>query len=305
MNTASRMESTGQRDRIQISAETANLLVNAGKSDWIVPRAEKIVAKGKGELSTFWLMLEGRDGQSIVSGGGSHGDDDNSHAEKNAMLTTANGEDSLRDIACTAFTPKIQRMIDWNVDLLTRLMHGIVARRRARKLVQRTHDETDVARERELASNEQFHRDDGITVLDEVKDYIELPDFDKTMAREEVDPDSIELDPRIGFQLHDYVSAIAAMYRKCIHCFIVFFNAKAQLTLCRIIPIGENPFHNFEHASHGESFCLFVCRTFVLLYWFCLPDFLLALMPKHHFLFVIALCVMLTGKLSLRSPHLQ
>ena len=47
MNTASRMESNGVRDKIQVSQETADLLMAAGKEEWLAPRREKIVAKGK------------------------------------------------------------------------------------------------------------------------------------------------------------------------------------------------------------------------------------------------------------------
>jgi Adenylate and Guanylate cyclase catalytic domain len=56
MNTASRMESTGTKDKIQISQDTANLLKAAGKESWISPRDEKVLAKGKGELQTYWLV---------------------------------------------------------------------------------------------------------------------------------------------------------------------------------------------------------------------------------------------------------
>lgn len=50
MNTAARIESTGERGRIQISQDTADLLIAAGKSDWISKRENKINAKGKGEM---------------------------------------------------------------------------------------------------------------------------------------------------------------------------------------------------------------------------------------------------------------
>merc|ERR1711935_1033179 len=53
VNTAARMESNGARGRIHISQETANLLNEAGKSSWVTEREDKIVAKGKGELTTF------------------------------------------------------------------------------------------------------------------------------------------------------------------------------------------------------------------------------------------------------------
>jgi class 3 adenylate cyclase len=57
MNTASRMESTGLRDKIQVSQDTADLLVAAGKSKWIEAREEKVVAKGKGEMQTYWVAV--------------------------------------------------------------------------------------------------------------------------------------------------------------------------------------------------------------------------------------------------------
>lgn len=46
VNTAARMESNGMRDRIHVSQETADLLIEAGKSQWITKREDKIVAKG-------------------------------------------------------------------------------------------------------------------------------------------------------------------------------------------------------------------------------------------------------------------
>lgn len=59
------MESTGMKNRIQLSLATAELLSEAGK-DWTVPREEKVIAKGKGEMQTFWLKMPSRsDGNSI------------------------------------------------------------------------------------------------------------------------------------------------------------------------------------------------------------------------------------------------
>jgi class 3 adenylate cyclase len=55
MNTASRMESTGLSDQIHASQETADALIAKGKSHWLTPRDDRIVAKGKGELNTFWV----------------------------------------------------------------------------------------------------------------------------------------------------------------------------------------------------------------------------------------------------------
>jgi len=59
MNTASRMESTSSRNKIQLSEQTAELIMKAGKKPWLQPREETIFAKGKGELKTYWLLTEG------------------------------------------------------------------------------------------------------------------------------------------------------------------------------------------------------------------------------------------------------
>ncbi|KAL3810520.1 hypothetical protein ACHAXA_001872, partial [Cyclostephanos tholiformis] len=55
INTASRIESTGEPDKIHLSKETAELLKKAGKGDWITQREFSVKAKGKGDLETFWL----------------------------------------------------------------------------------------------------------------------------------------------------------------------------------------------------------------------------------------------------------
>ena len=55
VNTAARMEQTGQVGRIQASQQTANELMSTGKADWIKPREDKINPKGKGLQQTFWV----------------------------------------------------------------------------------------------------------------------------------------------------------------------------------------------------------------------------------------------------------
>ena len=55
VNTAARMESHGIKGRIQVSQSTADEIIKAGKEAWIVPRQDKIKAKGKGELQTYFM----------------------------------------------------------------------------------------------------------------------------------------------------------------------------------------------------------------------------------------------------------
>ena len=49
------MESTGSPGRIHASEATAELLRVAGKQSWIIQRSEKVSAKGKGTLQTYWV----------------------------------------------------------------------------------------------------------------------------------------------------------------------------------------------------------------------------------------------------------
>lgn len=67
VNTAARMESTGQRDRIQLSQDTADILVTGGKGCWLHERADMVEAKGKGTLQTYWLRIRSGKGLSTPS----------------------------------------------------------------------------------------------------------------------------------------------------------------------------------------------------------------------------------------------
>ena len=67
MNTASRMESNGVPGRVQVSDSTANELMKAGKSSWLTARPDKIVAKGKGEMDTYFVVVTARTNKSGTS----------------------------------------------------------------------------------------------------------------------------------------------------------------------------------------------------------------------------------------------
>jgi len=206
MNTASRMESTGLPNRIQVSKETADLLTFAGKTKWLLQRKDQVNAKGKGSLQTFWLTV-GSNLSSSSSNLNGLGDDD-----------TSNG--AGMDFSSKCLNPgtissdeKTQRLVNYNVDILARLLHQIVVRRAANPPRLST---------REMRKS---LRTNGGLVLDEVEDILALPPFDPSTYKNSIDPDSIMLSPRVHAQLEMFVTKIASLYR-------------------------ENPFHNFEHASH-------------------------------------------------------
>ena len=57
VNTASRMESTGVPGRIQLSEAAAAEVIAVGRGEWLTERPDKIVAKGKGEMKTYFASI--------------------------------------------------------------------------------------------------------------------------------------------------------------------------------------------------------------------------------------------------------
>jgi hypothetical protein len=98
---------------------------------------------------------------------------------------------------------KLMRLVAWNTEVLSSLLKGIVARRNSMISQPKIQRRVDFA----AAFNGS-----GM-VLDEVKDVITLPEFNAESHREQVDPESIKLDPDVALQLKRYNEWIASMYR--------------------------------------------------------------------------------------------
>ncbi|CAB9511705.1 Receptor-type guanylate cyclase gcy [Seminavis robusta] len=196
INMAARMESTGVRDEIQLSAETAELLTSEGHEKWLVPRKDQVMVKGIGHMQTFFLNLKN---DRTFSGETERTKDDI------AMFSS-----SELNVECS----KIQRLVDWNSEVLGNLLRSILARREGMQKDQNHSNLSPIP----LTTKSEM-------VLDEVKDIITLPAFDANAMKKQVDPDSIQLDGEVWTQLSSLIAKIASMYR-------------------------SNPFHSFEHASH-------------------------------------------------------
>jgi class 3 adenylate cyclase len=55
VNTTTRIKSSGEGGKLHLSRETAEIA--GGQSGWVVRRESPVLAKGKGELNTFWLAV--------------------------------------------------------------------------------------------------------------------------------------------------------------------------------------------------------------------------------------------------------
>jgi hypothetical protein len=218
MNTTSRIQTTGLPGRIQISADTANLLKKAGKDRWVQPREDVVHAKGKGAMETYWLSSSFNSDSSV----------DMSNTEGESISDT---DRNLWVISHEAKASERQeQLVDWNVQVLKKLIKQIVARRNAAVvgrslLAPRTYLRSDPGEQvlDSLSISNASSLGTGMP-LDEVKEIIKLPDFDKRVARRQQDAESIELSPQVMHELKLFVVAISSMYQ-------------------------DNPFHNFAHAS--------------------------------------------------------
>lgn len=76
------MESTGRPGWIHASEQTAAELRAQGKHRWLNARKDQVVAKGKGELSTYWIVMPKRSRLGSVS---TDDDDDNSQQSRDDL----------------------------------------------------------------------------------------------------------------------------------------------------------------------------------------------------------------------------
>ena len=127
MNTAARMESNGKPSKIHISEDTAQLLISAGKVSWVVKREDKISAKGKGEMQTFWLHVD----QSSYHRAGSVGSgtsDSNKDFVDDVVLEKRGNNTATGDTEQN-LSLKLQRLVQWNASCLIQKLEDVVAKR--------------------------------------------------------------------------------------------------------------------------------------------------------------------------------
>jgi class 3 adenylate cyclase len=116
MNTAARIETTGRAGCIHVSEETANILIESGKDHWLTRRTEKVTAKGKGDLTTYWLSLDKNGGANTENTSMSGSD-----------LVDADSKTAKKGPGSSVMVDNREnRLIDWNVETLLRLLKDIV-----------------------------------------------------------------------------------------------------------------------------------------------------------------------------------
>jgi len=222
VNTGSRLETTGERNRIHVSKETAELVKSSGKAAWVKPRHEVVTAKGKGAIQTYWLLPKSATRSSVTNSTGSHvsssvvSDDERVDMDGSGVFGTGTPVSKKEQSEA-----KLDRLIFWVTESLLQSLRHVVARREASKKKKKHTRQRGAAQE----SVREVEHEMGLQkiVLDELCEIITMPKFDAEAYNNQVDPKTIKLDPRVETQLREYVTVVASLYH-------------------------ENPFHNFHHA---------------------------------------------------------
>eukprot|EP00934_Nitzschia_sp_Nitz4_P002763 Nitzschia sp. Nitz4//scaffold207_size38617//10//3538//NITZ4_007669-RA/size38617-snap-gene-0.0-mRNA-1//1//CDS//3329541587//2753//frame0 len=211
VNTAAKIESTGKKNMIHLSKETAALLQASDKGSWVKARDDLVVLKGKGEVQTYWLVAGATPSGAVsiestppsAAGGASTGE----AVRRSSISSVGSGRSSFSGSSAGQGTPKKQgRLIAWSVDVLSRCLKNIVAQRGVGEDIERF----------------GVQRFPGQTILEEVQDVIRLPHEPRNYLKP---PNEVDLGREVMSQLEEFVTEISNSYQ-------------------------PHAFHNFQHASH-------------------------------------------------------
>eukprot|EP00536_Pseudo-nitzschia_multiseries_P002472 jgi/Psemu1/251665/estExt_Genewise1Plus.C_330084 len=219
VNTASRMESTGQVNKIQVSEHTAELLEADGCGKWVVRREHLVAVKGKGEMQTYWLVQSSNASRSSSSSISSFDSMSIDTLSGDSTLSPPKRMKSWSRHHRVARNPKEYRLIEWIVEILMQSLRKIAINRKCRNNTDKRGMVTNQPLDDEGEDSLCLFDSDGL-VIEEIQEIAAAAAFDGNNALTLVDiPSTVE------DQLRNYVTAISLLYH-------------------------DHEFHNFEHCAH-------------------------------------------------------
>ena len=150
-------------------------------------------------IQTYWVEPKQTDSMA------SDGEDDNSSASSSSSSSLDSDEEEGNE------DNKTERLVDWNVDILERLLRQVIANRDTKSQSRRVSLK---------APNFKFEVEDG-SILDEFSDVVEFVEPESKPVGHE----AVELPEHVSEQLRTFVRNVARLYQ-------------------------PHAFHNFEHACH-------------------------------------------------------
>jgi hypothetical protein len=202
VNTTARMEETSILNILQVSQDTADLLKAAGKKHWITPREDTVQSIGKGKLKTYWALPTSASRKKFAKNDSEMGANTD-HSELDDIYDKSFQEDQL-------LMDKSMRLVDWNVDVMQRVLKLMVAQRQDIKPTKTSFRESArVQPPLTMNANGAMHQ--AHTPLNEVVEIMSLPRFDAKVASNQNAADDIELPEKAMRQLREFIMNIASM----------------------------------------------------------------------------------------------
>ena len=158
------------------------------------------MAKGKGELQTYWVTPRSGANESSVSGG----DNSDSSEPVDTFVLPRSSVSMHTSLAMKReLDEKHKRLVHWVAEIMIKLLKQMVARRTAAGT-------TTVRKKSDAISS---HFGDNHDPIEEVQDIITLPCFDQKVAAKQIDFTKVKLPESVVAQLHSYIAEIAMIYR--------------------------------------------------------------------------------------------
>eukprot|EP00980_Cylindrotheca_fusiformis_P011308 scaffold2604_cov90-Cylindrotheca_fusiformis.AAC.2 len=133
---------------------------------------------------------------------------------ENSVKSIENETDEIADLDGIEAMSKTERLVEWNTEILSPLLQQIIASRGG---TVNPDDQSITQKEATIGT--------GKTVLEEFVPIIPLKRFDSDELSKRQKAGSIDIGEKAKSQLRSYLANVSSMYQ-------------------------DNPFHNFEHASH-------------------------------------------------------
>lgn len=174
------------------SKKTADLLIGAGKGNWITPRSELVQAKGKGMMQCYWI-------HSKTSQTGS-ASEDGERIGASIELGKHMGYDSNN----------CHKSVRWMTEIFIGLLRDVLIHREAtnQSLDQRLSDLY-----RPTILNDDYIPETFTSPRDEVSEMIVLPTLDGDYQATTESSD-VQISDLIRQQIEQYIKAVAALYRR-------------------------------------------------------------------------------------------
>jgi len=243
VNTCSRIETTGKPGEIHLSSATAALLEASGKAHWIVVNNDCVVAKGKGELKTYWLVSD----RAQTSTSASSRSDESSVMDPDDF-TPGNGTRKTSENYVS------EDHVKWSAEVLAHLLEKI---ENARGEVQPPF--------MALAERARIHQMERSFVagdtVNEFKNILDVPSCPPRETRV-AGRKNIQIPRNVVEQLHLYVTCIANMHRKDDRFHTFDHAVRVAHSVRTLMSLWKDPWtpfacvwaalvHHVDHPGHG------------------------------------------------------